>query len=61
MLNFLCRFFTCEPTGPEPPASRRTSAHLGQKKARVEAQSEEQLRHMEGKDAFRPTQQDKSR
>jgi hypothetical protein len=51
ILNFLCRLFSgkCEPRRPEQAApSPATSADLGQKDAKNEAASEEELRHMEG-------------
>jgi hypothetical protein len=50
ILSFLCRLITAgERTRPEQTAATRTSADLGQKEAKREAQSKEQLGHMEGK------------
>jgi len=53
VLSFLCRLIPgsrCagEPPRPEQTAAAMTSADLGQKEAKMEAQREEQLRHMEG-------------
>jgi hypothetical protein len=45
--NFLCRIFSCVPSEPERTDDRST-ADLGQKEAKNEALSEEQLRHMQG-------------
>jgi hypothetical protein len=50
LMNFLCRCFSsrCEP--PKPEQTTRSNADLGQKEAKDEAVSEEQLRHMESTD-----------
>jgi hypothetical protein len=45
--DFLCRIFSCVPSEPEQ-TDARTRADLGQKEAKNEALSEEQLSHMEG-------------
>jgi hypothetical protein len=49
VFNFLCRLFSsgCEPPRPEKAAAPTTSADLGQKEAKTEARSEEQLKRME--------------
>jgi hypothetical protein len=51
LMNFLCRLLPshCPPEQPrsERPAAK-TSADLGQKEAKTEAQSEEHLSHMKG-------------
>ena len=54
--NFLCRIFSCVPSEPEQTEAR-PRADLGQKAAKNEALSEEQLRHMEGGPAARSAQQ----
>jgi hypothetical protein len=64
ILNFLCRLFSgkCEPRRPEQAApSPATSADLGQKDAKNEVASEEQLRHMEGGPAAKTAQQKKAK
>ena len=57
--NFLCRIFSCVPSEPEQTAAR-PRADLGQKEAKNEALSEEQLRHMEGGPAASSAQQTKA-
>ena len=57
--NFLCRIFSCVPLEPEQ-TDARPGAELGQKEARNEALSEEQLRNMEGGSAARSAQQKKA-
>jgi hypothetical protein len=64
ILSLLCRLIPgsrCagEPTRPETTAAPTTSADLGQKEAKTEAQSKEQLTHMEGGRKARPAQQAK--
>jgi hypothetical protein len=63
LMSFLCSCFRgrCEPPRPEQTAATTTSADLGQKEAKNEALSEEQLRHMEGEQAARSAQKKKSR
>jgi hypothetical protein len=66
ILSFLCRLIPgsrCagEPTTPEQAAASRTSADLGQKEAKTEALSEQQLRHMEGGPEARAAQQSKAK
>jgi hypothetical protein len=46
---------------PEQSAAPRTSADLGQKEAKVETQSKDQSRHMEGGPKARSAQQKKAR
>lgn len=58
--NFLCRIFSCVPSEPEQ-TDVRTTADLGQKEAKNEALSEEQLRHMEGGPKAKAAEQRDSR
>jgi hypothetical protein len=52
LMRFLCSLFPgrCEPSTPEQSSATadQKKADLGQKEAKDEALSEEQLRHMEG-------------
>ena len=63
LMSFLCSCFRGrgEPPRPEHTTASATSADLGQKEAKNEAQSEEQLRHMEGGPAARSAQEKKAR
>ena len=58
--NFLCRIFSCVPSEPEQ-TDARPRADLGQKEAKNEALSEEQLRHMQGGPEAKSAQQKKAR
>ena len=58
VLHYLCRLFSgrCEPSKP----TSTTTADLGQKEAKSEALSKEQLRHMEGGPAAKSTKRKKA-
>jgi hypothetical protein len=60
--NLLCRLFPrrCAPKGQEQATAPATGADLGQREAKREALSEEQLEHMEGGAAARSAQRKKS-
>jgi hypothetical protein len=62
VMNFLCRLFSCR-CDPKQGQQAEPSAHadLGQKEAKDEALSEEQLRHMEGRPAAKSTQRKKAK
>ena len=61
MMNFLCRLFSgrCDPK--DQMAGTETRADLGQKEAKNEALSEEQLRHKEGGPAAEFAQRKKAK
>jgi hypothetical protein len=63
MMNLLCRLFPrrCGPKNREQTTAPATGADLGQREAKREALSEEQLEHMEGGAAARAAQRQKSR
>jgi len=50
LLRSMCCLFTgrCAGEEPEPKVRGRSEADLGQKEAKLEEASEEELRHMEG-------------
>src|SRR5262245_44026256 len=60
--NLLCRLFPrrCAPKGQEQTTAPATGADLGQREAKREALSDEQLEHMEGGAAARSAQRKKS-
>jgi hypothetical protein len=60
--NLLCRLFPrrCAPKSQEQTTAPATGADLGQREAKREALSEEQLEHMEGGAAARSAQKKKS-
>jgi hypothetical protein len=61
LMRFLCSFFPgrCEPPKPEQTAAPTTSADLGQREAKNETLSDQQLRHMEGGPATESAQRKK--
>lgn len=58
LMHLMCRLFSghCE---PPKPVTNDKAADLGQREAKTEAMSEEQLRHMEGGPAAESAQQEK--
>jgi hypothetical protein len=63
LMSFLCSCFRgrCESRRPEQTTGPATSADLGQKEAKNEALSEEQLRHMAGGPEAKTAQQKKTK
>jgi hypothetical protein len=63
VMDLLCRLFPrkCAPKSREQTAAPATDADLGQREAKREALSEEQLEHMEGGAAAKSAQRKKSR
>ena len=61
VMNFLCRLFSgrCDPK-QDQNAGTTIRADLGQKEAKNEALSEEQLRHMEGGPVAKSAQRKKA-
>jgi hypothetical protein len=62
MMNLLCRLFRwCAPKSQGRTTAPATGADLGQREAKREALSEEQLEHMEGGAGARAAQRQKSK
>ena len=61
VMNFLCGLFSSRCDSKDQKAGTTTRADLGQKEAKNEALSEQQLRHMEGGPAAESAQGKKAK